>query len=105
VKTTVCTCTLRSVFTLVFALASGIAAAQYPNRPVRLVVSSSPGGGTDTTARIVSAKLSDLFGQQIVVENRPGASSQIGSDYVARSAPDGYTLLMTASSIVIAPST
>jgi tripartite-type tricarboxylate transporter receptor subunit TctC len=94
-------------YALAFCLAAawGAAGAQYPSRPVRLVVSSSPGGGTDTTARIVSAKLTELLGQQIVVENRPGASSQIGSDYVARSAPDGYTLLMTASSVVIAPST
>jgi len=77
----------------------------YPTRPVHMVVSSSPGGGTDATARIVAPKLAELLGQQVVIENRPGASSQIGGENVARSAPDGYTLLMTASSLVVVQST
>ena len=75
----------------------------YPVKPVRLVVASSPGGGTDTTARIIAPKVSELLGRQIVIENRPGAAARIGSEYVARSAPDGYTLLITASTIVIVP--
>lgn len=85
----------------------GLVVAQdsYPVRPVHMVVSSSPGGGTDATARIVAPKLAELLGQQVVVENRPGASSQIGGENVARSAPDGYTLLMTASSLVVVQST
>jgi tripartite-type tricarboxylate transporter receptor subunit TctC len=77
----------------------------YPARPVHMIVSSSPGGGTDATARIIAPKLTELLGQQIVVENRPGASSQIGAENVARAAPDGYTLLMTASSLVVVQST
>ena len=77
----------------------------YPSRPVHLVVSSSPGGGTDATARIVGARLGEFLGQPIVIENRPGASSQIGGAHVARSAPDGQTILMTASSLVVVQST
>jgi tripartite-type tricarboxylate transporter receptor subunit TctC len=86
--------------------ASGAAKAQdtYPTKPVRLVVASSPGGGTDTTARIISPKLSELLGQQVVVENRAGAATMIGSEHVVRSAPDGYTLLIAPSPLVIIPS-
>jgi tripartite-type tricarboxylate transporter receptor subunit TctC len=91
---------------LLAAAAPGAAWAQgaYPEKPVRLVVASSPGGGTDTTARIVSPRVSELLGRQIVIENRPGAAARIGSEYVARSAPDGYTLLISASTLVIVPS-
>jgi tripartite-type tricarboxylate transporter receptor subunit TctC len=91
---------------LLAAAAPGAAWAQgaYPEKPVRLVVASSPGGGTDTTARIVSPRVSELLGKQIVIENRPGAAARIGSEYVARSAPDGYTLLISASTLVIVPS-
>lgn len=87
--------------------ATGAAAAQdwSPTRPIRLVVSSSPGGGTDATARIIQPRLSDLLGQPVVVENRPGATSQIGAELVARAAPDGHTILVTASSIVVTQST
>jgi len=97
----------RLLSLLAAALAMAPAAAQdaYPVRPVHLIVSSSPGGGTDATARIIAPGLGELLGQQIVVENRPGASSQIGGENVARSAPDGYTLLMTASSLVVVQST
>jgi tripartite-type tricarboxylate transporter receptor subunit TctC len=85
------------------ALAAHQASAQsaYPEKPVRLIVASSPGGGTDATARILSPRVSELLGRQIVIENRPGAAARIGSDLVAKSAPDGYTLLITASTIVI----
>jgi tripartite-type tricarboxylate transporter receptor subunit TctC len=76
-----------------------------PTRPIRMVVSSSPGGGTDATARIIQPRLSELLGQPLVVENRPGASSQIGAELVARAAPDGHTVLVTASSIVVTQST
>lgn len=88
------------------SLATTVACAQerYPTRPVRLIVPSSPGGGTDTSARIVAPKLSEYLGQQVVVENRPGAAAMIGTEAVARSAPDGYTLLMGASTTVIVPS-
>ncbi len=93
--------------TALFVFAATLAAhAQetYPNKPVRLVVASSPGGGTDATARIISPKLTELLGQQVVVENRPGAAAMIGSEHVARAAPDGYTLLVAPSTLVIVPS-
>ncbi len=100
-------CMVQLILASILALAVVPVSAQdsYPTRPVHLIVSSSAGGGTDVTARIIAPKLTELLGQQIVVENRPGASSQIGAENVARAAPDGYTLLMTASSLVVVQST
>jgi len=82
----------------VAALAASAAFAQgsdYPNRAVKMVVSFPPGGGADLTARMVAQKLTDALGQTVVVENRPGANGLVGSEAVAKSAPDGYTLLLT----------
>ncbi len=82
---------------LAFLLALGCAAAQaqsYPVRPVKIVVAFSPGGGTDIVARVLGQKLTEMWGQQVIVENRAGASGTIGTEYAARSAPDGYTLFM-----------
>src|SRR5215470_17037109 len=77
-------------------LASGAAMAQdFPTRPIRLVVSFTPGGGADFTARTVGQKMSELLGQTVVVENKPGANGLVGCEAVAKSAPDGYTLLET----------
>jgi tripartite-type tricarboxylate transporter receptor subunit TctC len=69
-------------------------AQSFPSKPITMVVGFEPGGGTDTTARIVQGPLGEQIGQQIVVENRAGAAGQIGADLVAKSAPDGYTLLL-----------
>jgi tripartite-type tricarboxylate transporter receptor subunit TctC len=78
-------------------------AQNYPVKPVRLVVPSSPGGGTDITARIIAPKLTERLGQQVIVENRAGAGTMIGTEAVAKSAPDGYTLLMGLSTLAINP--
>jgi tripartite-type tricarboxylate transporter receptor subunit TctC len=78
----------------------GQAQSDYPARPVRLVVPFAPGGATDVTARLLAQKLSDLFGQQVLVENRPGGGSIVGTDFVAKAAPDGYTLVMAANSCI-----
>jgi len=74
---------------------AAVAGAQtYPSRTVRMVVGFPPGGGTDVMARIVAPKMVEAWGQQVVIDNRPGATGMIGAELVARSAPDGYTLLM-----------
>ena len=79
-------------------------AQSYPVRPIRLVVASSPGGGSDILGRLIAQKLTELLGQQVVVENRAGASGIIGVDLVAKSPPDGYTLILTQTSLAINPS-
>ncbi|MCE3270514.1 MAG: tripartite tricarboxylate transporter substrate binding protein [Ramlibacter sp.] len=83
--------------------AAAVAQQAWPNRPVRLVVPFAPGGFTDVVARILGQKLTVALGQQFIVENKPGAGSSIGSDLVAKAAPDGYTLLMVSSTHVISP--
>ncbi len=81
--------------------ASAVHAQGYPAKTVRVIVPYAPGGNTDFTARVIATKLADVFGQQVVVENRPGGATNIGSDLVAKSAPDGYTLLMGGASNAI----
>jgi len=85
---------IRLLAALAAALAALPAAAQYPAKPIRIVVPFPPGGGVDIVARTVGEKISGRLGQPVVVDNKPGASMTIGTDAVAKSAPDGYTLLL-----------
>lgn len=86
------------------SIASGAArAADYPVKPVRLVVPFAPGGSSDSVARMVGAKLTEAWEHQTIVENRPGASTNIGSMYVARSTPDGYTLYLANANYTVNP--
>ena len=91
----------RFAAVLLLAL-SGLAHA-YPDKPVRIVVPYPPGGGGDLHARVIGQKLSPLLGQPVLIENKAGASGNIGSDYVAKAAADGYTLLLATSNNAIAP--
>ena len=79
----------------VFAVAAAFAQENFPSRPIRLVVSFTPGGGADFTARTVGQKMGELLGQPVVVENRPGANGLVGCEAVAKSPADGYTMLET----------
>lgn len=81
-------------FALALAAASAAHSQNYPTKPVRIMVGYSPGGGVDTTARIVAAALGDLWGTTVLVENRPGAAGNIATEYTAKAAPDGYTLVL-----------
>ena len=87
---------------LALALA-GAAHAQYPNRPIRMILSTAPGGGADVTARLIAPRLTESLGQSVVVENRPGASGMIAGEYVARQPGDGYTVLLDITTHVVNP--
>ena len=82
------------LFGCLFASTAFVHAQDYPSRPLRLIVPTAPGGGTDFTGRLVAAKLSESLGQQVVVENRGGGGGSVGADNAAKSTPDGYTLLL-----------
>ena len=82
---------------------NSLAQSDYPSRPVRIIVPSEAGGGTDTSARVLADKLSQQTGKQFIVENRPGAAQMIGIEAVSRAPADGYTLLVAASPITINP--
>jgi tripartite-type tricarboxylate transporter receptor subunit TctC len=95
----------RIVMLAVLLYGSGSAGAQtYPAKPIRLIVPFAPGGGVDFIARLIGQKLGESLGQPVIVENRPGAGSSIGTETVIRSAPDGYTLLQISPSYAINPS-
>jgi len=88
-------------FATALAIAAPQAAAQYPTKPVRLIVASGAGGGLDFVARQVAAPLSETLGQQVVVDNRAGASGSIAAELASQAAPDGYTLLFLSASLVV----
>lgn len=102
-KTTTYICSILTAVAVASALMSqpSAAAENYPARPISLVVPYAPGGGVDTVGRIVAKGLGEKLGQSVVVENKAGAGSNIGSDFVAKSAPDGYTLLLASPATAV----
>src|SRR3990167_2904204 len=85
--------------------APAVAAEWQPTKPIRMLVGFAPGGGTDTTARAMGNKLGERLGQQIIIDNRPGASGNIATEILVNSTPDGYTILMgTIAALAINPS-
>ncbi len=94
-----CALQVGLVLTAGLTTAPGPAAAQadYPTKPIRIIVGFSPGGPSDTISRVVGSKMGEILGQQVIVENRTGAGGQIATEFVARSEPDGYTLLNTTT--------
>lgn len=87
----------------VVSMSAAVAAEKYPERPIRMIVPFAAGGATDVPTRIVSAKLADRLGQQLVIDNRPGQGGALGTAVVAKAEPDGYTVLMTATPFVLSP--
>ena len=95
------TSVLRILILLALALPGALCAQSYPAKPIRLVVGFTPGGGVDFNARLLAAKLTEYLGQQVMVDNRPGAGTNIANEFVAKAAPDGYTLLMSTATVAI----
>ena len=96
-------CLLTSAV-LITAVSSSLMAQGYPARPVRIIVPFAAGGNVDLVARGVAQRLSENVGQQVIVDNRPGASALVGTHLVAKAAPDGYTLLAMANTFAVVPS-
>jgi len=95
--------TLALAVVLTALAASSALAQNYPNRPIRLIVPFAAGGAVDVLARLIGAKLSDQLNQPVIIENRPGAGGTLGADAVAKSPPDGYTILQNTNGAAIAP--
>ena len=95
--------TILGAYVMSSAHAQGVPAS-YPNKPVRLVVPFAPGGSNDIVARIIGYKFAERFGQQVIIDNRGGASGIIGTDLAAKAPPDGYTLLMMSLTLAVNPS-
>ncbi|HTP60976.1 MAG TPA: tripartite tricarboxylate transporter substrate binding protein [Burkholderiales bacterium] len=89
------------IFLLSIFINEDVRAQQFPIRPVKLVVGFTPGGGVDINARLLASKLTEILGQTVLVENKPGAGTNIANEYVAKSAPDGYTLLFNSPAVAI----
>ncbi|HZE10644.1 MAG TPA: tripartite tricarboxylate transporter substrate binding protein [Burkholderiales bacterium] len=92
---------IACLLALACSMQAAAALAQYPTRPARMLVGFTPGGGVDINARLLASKLTEYLGQQFVVENRPGAGTNIANEFVAKAAPDGYTLLFNSPAVAI----
>jgi tripartite-type tricarboxylate transporter receptor subunit TctC len=97
----ICRIALAALCLSIFAPLPVLAQSGYPTRPIRIVVGFTPGGGNDIIARVFGQKLSESLGQPVIIENKPGAGAILATEYVARSAPDGYTLLVGASGAMV----
>jgi len=98
-------CMKSVVFVFLLIVSSSGFSQDYPNKPLRLIVPYGVGGGSDYVGRIVAQKLAEQMGQPVVVDNRTGAASLVGTELAARAAPDGYTLLLADSALTINPRT
>ncbi|MCC6531433.1 MAG: tripartite tricarboxylate transporter substrate binding protein [Burkholderiales bacterium] len=96
--------TVASFVLLLASIGAPLAAEPYPQRPIRFLIPQSPGGASDTAGRLVAQRLGERLGQQLVVDNRPGATGNIGHEMVAHALADGYTMLLTAPNLVTSPS-